>query len=123
MLAPGIAAVGDLTVSPNSVNFGAVPVATSSTQTVTITNNTQGPLALGVATTNADFTASPSSTNGCASNLLEGASCDEDVTYTPSSSAGDGGLLQVSYKLFYCTQNKSCWRTIAVTLRGHGTGS
>src|SRR6266571_1616865 len=85
VLAPGNAAVGDLTVSPNSVNFGAVPVATSSTQTVTITNNTQGPLALGFATTNADFTASPSSTNGCAPNLIGGASCSEDVTYTPSS--------------------------------------
>ena len=119
-LSPATGAVADVTANPDPVNFGTVTVGNSSTQTVAITNNTQGPLALGMTTTKAEFTTSQSSTTPCASSLAGGASCNVDVTYAPTSTGGDSGALQISYKSIYCSQRTNCWHTIGVKLHGHG---
>lgn len=92
--------VPTLSVVPASLDFGAQPVgATSTPQTVTLTNNTSDPIPfansnLAFSGSNpADF-ASPSNT--CGASIGAGASCTVSVTFTPSVASAESATLVIT---------------------------
>ena len=73
------------TVSPSSLNFGTVAIGkTSAIKTVKLTNNTTTSVAIASITASGDFSAVPATSGGCGSTLGAGASCTEDVLFTPT---------------------------------------
>src|SRR6185437_7504677 len=80
-----------VSVSPDSLTFGAQALQTTSVaQTVTLSNTGNQSLTVGSFSINGDF--SLSSTN-CLQSLSAGASCSINVTFTPSSLGARSGVL------------------------------
>lgn len=80
-----------VSVSPDSLTFGAQVLQTTSVaQTVTLSNTGNQSLTVGSFSINGDF--SLSSTN-CLQSLSAGASCSINVTFTPSSLGARSGVL------------------------------
>ena len=105
----GIPAVG---FSPSSLDFGNVAVnTTSGAQTITLTNNQGGPLAI----SSIDVSGNYSQTHNCPPSLAGGASCQISVQFTPTLAGTIPGALNV-------TSNASPG-TEPVGLTGLGTGS
>ena len=77
----GFGTSGAVSLSASSLNFGAVVVGASSTQTVTLTNPAQSPLDIFSIQAGGDY----SQTNTCGSVVNAGASCTISVTFTPST--------------------------------------
>lgn len=90
---------GNVTLSPASNDFGDEPTGgTTAAQVFTLTNNSASALAL----TNASFTfagANPldfAQTNNCVPSLAVGASCQINVTFTPSKSGARSASIEVT---------------------------
>jgi hypothetical protein len=89
----GQGAVKTATVAPSNLTFASQLVgATSSTQTITVTN--PGPLGLQISRVQAsgDF----SETNNCGTSLGWGASCTVNVTFTPTAAGSRTGTLTIT---------------------------
>ncbi len=96
-------------VSPSTLSFPNTAVkATSSPQTVTVTNNGNLPATLQTPSVTSDFRLSA---NTCGTSLAAGASCSLSITFTPTGPSLRTGLLQL-------TDNVG---THSVTLSGNGT--
>ncbi len=79
--------------NPSSLSFGGQAVgATSSAQTITITNNGTSNLAI----TNIAATGDFAQTNNCPATVAPSASCTASVTFTPTAIGSRGGLLTVT---------------------------
>jgi len=86
-----------LEVSPTLMNFGAVNVGSSSTQTLTLTNVGARTLPLGPI--HLVGPASGYSVNsGCGKSLASGASCPVEVTFTPASKKTLTAIVGVAYQ-------------------------
>jgi len=80
------------TVSAGSLSFGAVNVgASSTTQSVTLTNTGNIPLPVQSIYTRGTFEA----TSNCGTSVAVGASCLVNVTFTPTSMGASSGLLYI----------------------------
>ena len=73
--------IPDLAVSTSSLTFGNLDVGASATQSLILTNNASGPIAIPVTTTSGAFTEGSS----CPASLTAGASCTVVVTFKPPS--------------------------------------
>lgn len=88
-----VTAVGAVTASPSSLNFGSVGVGTSSSASVVTLTNTTG------ATRTLTIGAAPAGyarTTTCGATLANGASCTVSVSFTPASSGAISGTLSLS---------------------------
>lgn len=82
-----------LNISPTGLTFASQPVGTSSAaQTVTITNVWTNPINFASIQTVGDF----SQTNNCGSILAVGANCAVNVTFSPTVTGSDRGLLNIN---------------------------
>jgi hypothetical protein len=96
-------------LAPTSLTFTALPIGTpSAQQTVTLTNNGNASLNISGIQPSGDF----SQTNNCGSSLAVSASCQVQVTFTPTASGSRTGVLTLTDDAFTSPQ------TIALT----GTG-
>jgi len=107
-----------VTLSPPSVNFGAVNLGTPSTATVTLTNSGTATLTITsitvVGTNAADFMQS----NNCPTltvTLAVGASCTITITFTPSAPGNESATLQVA--------SNATVSTVTVALSGLGVST
>lgn len=80
-----------LQLSALSLNFTAVPVGGSSSQTVTVTNAGNAALSITSAAVTGDFKI----TNGCSNTLAGGASCQITVGFNPSDIGTRTGVLSI----------------------------
>ena len=80
-----------VSLSPATINFGFLPLGSSSVQTVTLTNTGQAPLNINSVNTTSPFAAS----NACPASLAGGASCSIAVSFTPAASGLKSGLLTI----------------------------
>ena len=98
--------------SPPILNFGVLPVgATSTAQTVTLTNNQSATVTINSISTTGDY----SQVNNCPSSLNAGAACTISVNFHPTVAAAVPGALTLSSTAVPGTQ--------PVTLSGAGSGS
>ncbi len=105
----GLAPVG---FSPASLDFGNVGVGSiSAAQTVTLTNNQSGSLAISAVVASGDY----SQTNNCPSPLTAGQSCQISVRFHPTVAGAVPGALSITTDASLGTQ--------PVGLTGIGTGS
>ena len=80
-------------LSPSSLNFGNQPIDTSSPeQTVTLANNSGGPLTIASIAASGDYLA----LSNCPSTLDAGKSCTIGVSFTPTVYGTDNGTLTVT---------------------------
>lgn len=85
---------GDLSLSASSLSFGSVTVGATGSQTLTLTNNTGGSVAVSSATTtNSAFTISGFSTP---TNLANGASQSMTVTFRPTTETSYAANLNIA---------------------------
>jgi hypothetical protein len=90
---PSCMSAPPVTVSPNALSFGAYAVGvTSPPDAVTVTNNQAVPLNISGIATSGDF----SPTNTCVSGLAAHASCNVDVTFTPTTTGVRTGQLTIN---------------------------
>ncbi|MCP5195658.1 MAG: tandem-95 repeat protein [Gammaproteobacteria bacterium] len=101
------------TLSPTAVNFGSVPVGTtSSPRTVTLTNNDpQFAILVTSVTTTGSFSAS-----GCSATLPPSSSCNVSLTFLPGTTGVQTGLLTVIVD----TCSDGCIERLTATLTGNG---
>ena len=80
-------------LSPSSLNFGNQTIDTSSAeQTVTLANNSGGPLTIASIAASGDYLA----LSNCPSTLDAGKSCTIGVSFTPTVYGADNGMLTVT---------------------------
>lgn len=109
LIGSGIAPV---VLSPPSLNFGVLPVgATSTAQTVILTNNQSATVTISGISTTGDY----SQINNCPSSLNAGAACTISVSFHPTVAAGVPGALTLSSSAVPGSQ--------PVKLSGSGSGS
>lgn len=101
-------------LSPGNLSFGTVPVGSSQTpQTTTLTNVGAGPLLLTGASIKGTNAGDFSQTNNCPASLAQGASCNINVTFTPTSDGALAATLRVG--------DAGAPQLQGVTLKGTGT--
>ncbi len=89
-------------LAPVRLTFASQAVgSTSEQQTVTLTNSGQTPLAITSIFTDGDF----AETNSCGASLAGGASCEIDVTFTPTATGSRTGSLTLMDSAYGSTQN------------------
>jgi DNA-binding beta-propeller fold protein YncE len=88
----GIATMALARLGPSRLNFSQNVGATAAQQTVTLTNNGDGPLSISGIVATGDFKALPH----CPSVLLPGLTCPIGVTFTPQAAGVRHGSLVVS---------------------------
>ena len=99
---------GSPTLTPTTRDFGSVPIGfTTAAQSFVWTNNSIFASSVTSATATGDYAVT---TKGCAS-VKAGASCEVDVTFTPTALGDRPGLLSVV----------SSGNTVTATLTGRGT--
>ena len=87
---PGAPTVG---FSPDPLAFGAVPVGTSTSQSVTVTNTGTAPLAISEIDAGGDYSAP---TDDCiGAEIAVGGTCSITVDFTPSVAGTDNGTIQL----------------------------
>jgi 6-phosphogluconolactonase (cycloisomerase 2 family) len=102
------------TVSPSSLNFGTVAIGkTSASKTIKLTNNTGSSIPIASITASGDFSAVPATSGGCGSSLGAGASCTEDVSFTPTE------LGTVDGSVIFADASRKQYVTL--TAKGSGT--
>ncbi len=95
----GLSGTGEVPVAlaPASLTFAAQTVGTTSApQTVTLTNNSGGTLAISGLAASGDFTATLSGTSPCGATVASGATCTFSVTFTPNAKGSISGAVTVS---------------------------
>lgn len=90
----GTAAQGTPSWSASQLNFLDVPVGTTSSQSVTLTNTGMGVLFISQLSVSGDASFSLSA-NNCGASLAPGASCDMTVSQTPPDSSIRSAVLQL----------------------------
>lgn len=81
-----------VTLNPASVSFGSIPVQSTATSVVTLTNSGSAPLAIAsIAASGTGFT----QTGNCPGSLAPSASCQITVAYSPPNAASNTGSLSV----------------------------
>jgi hypothetical protein len=86
---------GPILMSPSELNFGSVPVGTTSApQTATVSNG--GGVTVTISSIGASSGYSISSTT-CGSTLAGGANCTVSVVFSPTAAGSDDGTLSVAY--------------------------
>src|SRR5205814_27421 len=89
----GVGVPPAVTLSATDLMFGSYAIGVpSSLQTVTVTNNGPGPLAVTKVTTSGAF----SQTNNCVGTVAALANCTINVTYTPTASGPQAGFLTIT---------------------------
>jgi sugar lactone lactonase YvrE len=88
----GISTMALARLGPNRLNFSQNVGATSTQQTVTLTNHGDGPLTIGGIAATGDFKA----LSHCPSLLLPGVTCPIGVTFTPQAAGARHGSLVVT---------------------------
>ena len=88
----GISTMALARLGPNRLNFSQNVGATSAQQTVTLTNNGNGPLTIAGIAATSDFKA----LSHCPSVLLPGLTCPIGVTFTPQTAGARHGSLVVT---------------------------
>jgi hypothetical protein len=97
-------AVLPLTISPSNVNFGGWTVgSTSSTSTLTLTNNTAASMSI-ASTGSGDFTAVAGGGTPCGASLGAKASCTILVSFSPTTTGTITGVATVTYSGGYNPQ-------------------
>jgi hypothetical protein len=82
-----------VTFSNSTLNFGAVVQGkSSSTMSVTLTNNAAGPLTINSLAISGDYT----QTNTCGNSVGGGGSCQINVTFTPSMTGTRFGMITIN---------------------------
>ena len=85
-------ATATATPSPSSLNFGTVPLGTTSaSQTLTITNSGNIPLSVSSVSSSGDFAA----VSACSTYIPAGSTCTIAVTFTPTASGTRNGTVSV----------------------------
>lgn len=87
----GFGTIGDLVVAPGSLSFGTIPLKSSSSQTVTLTNTGNGSLTVSSIQITGDY----AQTNNCAAVLTAGSSCTVTIVFTPTLSGVRSGNLTI----------------------------
>jgi hypothetical protein len=104
--------IAPVALSPPSLNFGHLPVGTTSAaKTVTLTNNQSTSLTISGISTTGDY----SQVNNCPSSLNAGAACTISVNFHPTVAANVPGALTLSSSAVPGSQ--------PVQLSGSGSGS
>jgi hypothetical protein len=88
----GNGGVANLVVTPTSLAFSNVPLDSSSSQTVTLTNTGNGLLTIN----NLQVTGNFKQTNNCGATLAGGASCAVSVIFAPTATGSSTGSFSVS---------------------------
>ncbi|MEK6396526.1 MAG: choice-of-anchor D domain-containing protein, partial [Terriglobus sp.] len=99
------------TVSPTSINFGTLRLNNPTTQTVSLTNTSTGPLTIASIVASSGF----SQTNTCGSSIAAAASCSISVSFTATSAAAVTGTLTIA--------TNAATPTKTVSLSGSGIAS
>ncbi|HEY6292158.1 MAG TPA: FG-GAP-like repeat-containing protein, partial [Terriglobia bacterium] len=100
-----------VTLAPASLTFAAQNVGTTSAaQTVTLTNNGSGTLAITSITPSPQF----GETNTCGSSVAQGANCTISVTFTPTAAGSQTGTIAITDNASGSPQK--------ITLTGTGNG-
>jgi len=81
-----------VTLSTSNLNFGNVPLGTSLTSVVTLTNNQSVPLTGIKITTAAPF----SQVNTCGTSIAAGATCKIKVTFSPTVTGAQSGTVTIT---------------------------
>jgi len=92
-LLSGILSADTVNISPASVNFGAQPLGTTTSQNVTLSNSTKKLLSISNIAVAGDF-ASPSNT--CGGSLLPGEQCLITITFRPTILGARTAVLSVN---------------------------
>ncbi|MGB8525116.1 MAG: choice-of-anchor D domain-containing protein [Candidatus Acidiferrales bacterium] len=83
--------------SPTSINFGSVPVGTSPSQAITLTNTgNQTLLITNIAVAGNNIAQFPPSADTCSSSLSPGVSCGFSITFTPSATGTFSAAVNVT---------------------------
>src|SRR5208337_760057 len=86
-----------VSLSPTSLSFGSQPVATSTTQTVTLGNGGGAALSItGLAISGADAGDFAEIADTCGSSLAAGGTCTIGVTFTPSTAGQRTATLSIT---------------------------
>lgn len=121
-----IESVGQVTVSPSAILFGTVTDGSSSSQqTVTLSNNSSGPLTLSSVTITGANASDFAQNSGCNSPLGAGASCTVSLTATPSQLGGESATLSIADSAPNSPQTVSLYVTgasAASVTAGYGYG-
>jgi Beta-propeller repeat/Cep192 domain 4 len=89
----GYGTSGAVSLSPNSLDFGSVPVGTTSaSQSVTLTNPAQSPLGISNIQVQGDY----SQSNNCGSIVKAGGSCSIAVAFSPASAGTSVGSVVIT---------------------------
>ena len=90
----GVGVPPTITLNPSSLSFGAVAVGTTSAaQTITLTNNGPGPLAISDMTIQGPNASDFLQTNNCPASLAASASCTINISFKPSLNAPEFATL------------------------------
>jgi hypothetical protein len=107
----GAAAAPSVSLSPNAVQFGTLPVgSTSQSQTVLLRNMGSSPLSITSITTGGDF----AETNTCGSSLQAAGNCTFSVTFTPTAVGLRSGSILI--------QDDAAGSPHVINLSGNGSG-
>jgi hypothetical protein len=98
-----------LTGSTTTLSFGNVDVGATATQTVTVTNQATGPVAVPGLVTTGDYTA----TTNCGTSVAAGAMCTISVTFKPTATGARTGTLGLN-------STSAAYSTVASQLTGNG---
>ena len=104
-----------LALAPTSLNFGSVSLGQSGQLSVTATNTSNSPIIFGSLTITGPYTVSNSTCPASGATLAAGAQCTLNITFTPTASASQPGILSFS--------SSATQLPLTVALSGTGTGS
>lgn len=86
-----------LTFSPASLSFGTIVLAATSTaQTVTVTNSSAASVTINSLTATGNYTAAGSGTKPCGGALAAAATCTFQVTFTPTVAGANKGAVAIA---------------------------
>lgn len=83
----------DVNVAPSALNFGAVETGLQSSLTLTLTNVSSGPVAIGAIAATTGFSVS----DNCGGTIALGVSCTVTVTFSPSAAGAASGSVSMNF--------------------------
>jgi hypothetical protein len=104
-----------LVLSPTSLDFGSVAVGQHSQLTVTATNSSASPITFGSLTSTGSYAVTNGTCPASGATLAAGAQCSLDITFAPTATGMQTGLLSLS--------SSATQLPLAVALTGVGTSS
>jgi len=88
--------LGQVTMSPASLNFGTVAIGGNSTLSVKVTNNTTSTVNNLTFAPSGDYSAAPGSTSPCGGSLSSKSSCNENITFAPTQTGSVNGAVVIT---------------------------